>query len=422
MTKLDYFKYAIQNKHLTKFNWYTTVLGLPVNNQLDNEYLVIRDNMYYVKINNTEVKLEHDISEPIFTPNTELILTNEDIPNISGTITTTFGKAIVNYLLLYRNFNTKIPYMNGEISIGKVEDAILKLYTKDIILTSEYIAYISATSFLANLDSLVSVSATPKNILSAPGIDNYKKQVRIDMDKKYGKEWIKDKTRVKEYEDLLTTYDDEYLKDDPSKGKLMSGKVKDVARNKMHLMYGSESGFDRSGTSEAIISSLREGWSKEPKQLASMFNAARAGSYLRGFETQKGGVTAKVVLRATNSIKIHPEHDCGTKRGKKILVTEDNVKYMVGRYIMENGKQTALTEETVNSYIGKTITIRSVQYCIMDNNNICGVCCGQQLAGYENGISILMTDISGAILYISMAATHGQKLQTMKYDIRDNIK
>jgi len=420
MKKQEYLKYAIKKKLLDKLNWYYSVLTLQSGDFVENEFIKYENKKYHAMVEGSYVIID-DATTQLFDIKDKVVLTKSDLPNIKKSVVTDIGLVIVNYILLSNNFGSKIEYINGKMSVGSIEKIIVKMLNNDTISIKEYTGFVDSCSFLTNFSRLVSVSATTKNIVPPPGIKEYKKKALIEMDEEYGKDWDKDFTLVKKFEDKLTTFDSEWMKGDPSDGKLVSGKVKGAGRTKTFLMFGAEAGFDRSGKATTITSSLDEGWPEDSDKLASMFNSSRSGSFDRGSETQKGGVTAKVVLRATNSVKINPGVDCGSKIGKSILVNNINKQYIVDRYILINSNSMLLDESTVEKYVGKEIDIRSPQYCKLEKNNLCSICVGKKLERHKDGISLLMTDISATILAISLSAMHFKELSTVELKMDETL-
>jgi hypothetical protein len=252
------------------------------------------------------------------------------------------------------------------------------------------------------------------------GIEKYKKQVADELTKEYGEDWVRDRSKVVIFENKLKDFDTEYLKGDPSLGTFVSGGVKNGARVKMFLTFGAEVAFDKkSGDGKLVYNSLLEGYPKDPENLTNMFNTSRSGSYDRGANTQKGGSAAKEELRATASIKIN-DTDCGSKNGEFVKVESYNYKQIENRYLLVNGKSSLITD--AKQYIGKTIEIRSPQYCLEKGRPLCGVCSGESLRKYPNGVSIIMTDVSAILLATSMAAMHFKELKNIEFNIVDTIR
>ena len=178
----------------------------------------------------------------------------------------------------------------------------------------------------------------------------------------------------------------------------------------MYLNIGVSNTFN--GKDDAVENSLLEGWdSSDPETLATLFNDARSGSYYRGNGTKDGGVSAKILLRATSDINV-VDNDCGSKLGLKVVVTES----MVSRYILVAGKPLLLTKDNIGTYKGKVYRIRSPLYCSA-HRDFCATCTGEGLRGQEKGISLLSIDIAGKILDIALKAFHSRELSIVNADI-----
>jgi hypothetical protein len=211
-----------------------------------------------------------------------------------------------------------------------------------------------------------------------------------------------------------------WLGDDPALGKLLSGKSLG-ARKKMYLSFGVGMAFDPNSDTEYIDRSLYDGYPREPKKLAVMFNDSRLGSYSRGAETQKGGVVAKVTLRATNDIKVQ-QTDCNTNLYLEQPITEDNYKNFINRFMFDDkGNTVLITAENIKPLIGKTIKLRSPQYCKLEHH-FCVKCMTNALDKKENAIALMVADVAGALLNSSLKKMHKSgSVETMEVDIINNL-
>lgn len=423
MTNIEYFKHMLHQDHFLKLEWFYSVFAMAYDN---NKYTFIKDNKYYVNLfTTTEPEVITNVipNRPLLSINEGIIITKDDLENVTDTdvIKTTLGRVIINKILLVDNFGNKIPYINKTIKPTDIENIIAEnMHTKNIITVPEYIKFVDSASFLQGLSRITTISATEKSVVAPPGITKFKKEVVNEFNAKYGEDWSKDQTRIVEFESRLKAYDAEWLKGDPTDGKLTSGKVKNNARSKMFLTFGAEAGFDKKGENpNLIVESLGDGYPDDIDKLITMFNTSRAGSYDRGKETQKGGAVAKDILRATSSITII-DGDCGSTKGKSLTVTEDNYENIAGRNIFEGNK--IVTVDNPKAYIGKTILLRSPMYCISTGSNICSVCAGSVMSRYKTGIPFLVTDISGILLKSALKSMHGTTLSTVNVDITGIIK
>lgn len=419
MNKTEYLKYAITNRLYSKLKWFYLFFTLLKYDNIDeNEYIRLNNGIIEVNVNDEWVELK-DVkdNEAIYKFIDKITIDNTWIVNVNNEIDTTIGRLIANCILLTDNFNNKIQYINKPFTIKNAEDIIGPLLRTNVITIEEYLNFTYAVSFITGLSNITTMSATLKSVLPTPGLDKKKKELIKDFDNKYGKDWSKNRTRVQELIDELKKFDNEWIKDDPSYGKYMSGKVTNNSRPKMFISFGGEAGFDsKSGYVDFVANSLLEQYPDLPEQLAAMYNSSRSGSYDRGHETQKGGSAAKDIIRSTSGVKIIMG-DCGSNKGYKLLVTKNNHKSLFGRYLV-NGK---LIEDT-ESLIGTTITIRSPLYCLSNGDNYCKICAGEIAATTPTGVSLKLLSVSSALLKISLKAMHNTQVSLHKFNILENLK
>lgn len=418
LTIEQYIKIALERRLYRKLKWFYTLFA--IKETCDDEFLLIKDNKAFVKVGNELLEIPYKPLQPIIRFADVIKIGKDNISNLDKDIETTVGRILVNKLLLADVFGSIIPFKDSEIKISSLEGEIATLLSNKKIPVDQYLEWVDNAMFVTDLSRITTVSATEKNLLPPKGIKEFKAKTMKEFVEKYGEDWGRDRSKVVEFENILKAYDTEYLQGDPSLGILVSGKVKDGARTKMFLTFGSELAFDKkSGAGKIVVQSLLEGYPKDKENLVNMFNTSRSGSFDRGKETQKGGSAAKDILRATSSIKI-TNKDCGTQVTKLKVITKDNHGHISNRYIMEGTTPKLVTDST--AYIGKVVRLRSPQYCKEKNASICPICAGESLAKYPTGISIIMTDISAILLATSMAAMHFKALQTIDFDIVETIR
>ncbi len=419
MTKSEYINYALKKRLYRKLNWFYTLFVITIKPELS--YCKIEDGKFYVKIDNVFTVLDGvDGKTPALTMSDIVTISKENLDNLDKDITTQLGRILVNKIMLSDVFGNIIPFINKRIKVGDLEAIIAKELAADTITVDEYLKFINTCSYMHGLSRITTYSATERTMLPPKGITEFKKKLAKEMLVKYGEDWVKDRAKIVEFETALKAYDAEWLKDDPTMGKMTSGKASS-ARSKLYLTFGSEVGFDKkSGEAALVENSLLEGFPKDKQLLTNMFNTSRSGSYDRGKETQKGGSAAKDILRAVSSLTIK-DGDCGAVVGKTMLITKENANTLLNRYILLSNKQIELVTDP-EQYIGKVITRRSPQYCRSTGNSFCAVCAGKALANYKKGIAILVTDISSIMLATSMSAMHFKPIQTIEFNILDAIK
>ena len=418
---IDFLKYSIDNKYPLELKWILDVLTFIAETEYEDNYIIISNKQIYYKkfINNNteEILLRENYKEPLFNVKDELSIPKGFLPNLKKDITTTVGRLLMNYILLSNVFGDKIEYINDVFTIGDIESKyIIKLLSDkpqgNQISVEEYRKFIKMVNYINSFSKYLSIISTNKTILPAPNIDKIKKEIIEKYKKKYGEKGLRDPRVVKEIENELVKYDNEYLKDDPSVGKLLSGKTKNIARKRLYLMFGIGNAVIEDP--KPILTSLEEGWQKDPEDLTTLYNDARGGSYSRGAETQQGGVVAKNTLRATSDIKIL-KTDCGSKVYRKQLVTKDNINNLVGRYANINGKLTLLTQDILIKLTDKIIDLRSPMTC-KAAPNFCTICMGEGVRDYENGMSLMASGIGGDMLNESLKKMHGVELKVVELD------
>lgn len=432
MKKLDYLKLAITNKLYSRKLW--MIMAFSVTKENSDKYksepyfgrLVTEAWGYsYVNLNGELEKIEDSKpNEPLFAFHDKLLVDNTWLENISGSVETIIGNLLVNAIAIVPCFGTKIKYLTGEITIKKIEAMIApkladnpkdnEQRSNDLFYVDEYIKFSNSLQYISSFSQLSSYGATPKSLLPPTGIKEFKKQL---LEKYKGK--LHDPVELSKFEAELMNFDNEYLKDDPAYGKFLSGKITQTSRKKLYLTIGAEAGFSNSLDVVPVTNSLDEGWPDDPVQFTAMMNGLRSGSFSRGSETVKGGVAAKIILRAANNFKLINK-DCGSKLGIRRKYNKDNIQQLVGRYIVTTNNYILIKDiEEANKYIDKNIIVRSPMYCKLEGDNICRTCSGEGLFTIPEGIVISLTDISGTILAASLSAMHGKVLSTKHLDIEN---
>jgi hypothetical protein len=102
-------------------------------------------------------------------------------------VTTKLGNLLVNLICLVEAFGAKYPFITGKIKVSDIEDKLAKTLTDtpkdgetrrdDVFYVDEMLVFTKHLSFLEALSPLCVYAATPKNIVGAPGINEYKAQL-----------------------------------------------------------------------------------------------------------------------------------------------------------------------------------------------------------------------------------------------------
>jgi hypothetical protein len=433
MTKLEYLKLCILNKSYQHVSWFIHAFSvIRVNSDEVKKnpkylyaypepwgYIFIDKDTQSVKIDNTKT------GEPLFSFQDTIQVDSSWAKNIDSPTETTVGRLLWNVICVSDSFDGKLKFINEPPSIKKIEKVIaFKLKdtpvneterSREYFYVDEKLKFDNALTYTEQLATLCNRAATLKNITRPDNI----KEFRDKLIKQYGEENLNDPVTFTKFKAELSQYDKEYLKDDPTLGKLISGKLIS-GRDKLYLTTGAELGFKETVKQKPILTSLVDGWSKDPKTHTMTMNGIRSGSYSRGMETVNGGVTAKVILRAANNYTVI-DTDCGSKLGLSRIYTKDNVSKIINRYMITQSGQSVLidSKERAESYLGKVITMRTPAFCNMQGESICKVCAGLNLAQYATGLAIPLTEISARVLAASMKKMHGVKMATAKIGLEN---
>lgn len=356
---------------------------------------------------------------PIFAMNEVIDIDPTWIINLKEPVQTYIGSLFANQIMLVENFGSKIPYIPSGMTIRKIEDFVInnksdKEIDTEKITLKEYLNMAKSVEYLKTLSNLSVYSVTKKNITPPPGLKEFKAKL---LEEYQGQ--LEDPVKLAEFEKKLLDFAQLYIQDDPTWGKLVSGKVFKNGYRKMFLSSGAEGGLK--GDMVPITESLVEGVPLEPKKFAATVNGARSGSYYRGKDTVKGGVSAKIAIRALSSFSVK-EGDCGTLMGLPRLYTKHTISNLVGRQLagVSDGKVIENINEAGN-YLGKIVKIRSTMYCQYPGQTYCETCAGKRLSRFKDGLSIPATDMTSAILAASMAAMHKNTTTTVKLDLTTTL-
>jgi len=420
---VEYLGYAIKNEYPLHLKWMVDMFGIIANDEYEDEYVYKKKDNILVKQDDKIISLYDQPKSPLFNVKDIIKIPKDFLPNLDKDIETTVGRLIMNYLLLAYNFNHKIPYINRKFSVAEIEDIIAKKLTDDTtdpegIYIKEYIQFVDMVTYIKNFNKINSISATAKTLLPPPDIQKYREQLIAEYKKKYGPKALEKKNVIAEIEKKLEEYEKEYIKKDPAYGKLVTGKVSG-ARKKMYVSYGTGMEFTPSNRAKYVDKSLIEGWDKDPEKLTVMFNDSRLASYNRGKQTQDGGVVAKITLRAVNDIKIL-DTDCGTNVTEKVLVTKDNYKKLINRYMIIGNTTVEITEDNIKDYMNKYINLRTPMGCKLEHH-YCVRCSTSEMKNYENGLSLLVNEVAGAILNESLKAMHKSGIESTTLNIDDLV-
>lgn len=423
MTKFEYLKLCVQNRHILETaKWYFHIIGIPLPQtqelaqmepltpypQPDGMYVVMQDeasgNKVLTKLTDAQP------NQPVFHIRELIDVDHTWLPTISGSFQTKLGNLLINAVALYPSVKGKIPYMNDPINSVKVIEAkVAKLLKSDDEATdsdisiSEYEELFNRLWFFSEFASLFNVAATARMITAAPGTKELRQKL---LEENKGK--LSDPAVVANIAAQLDAHDKAYLKEDEVAQAGLSRK-ENTARKKLHQMYGETNDFTSKLGSDPITGSMDEGLDTDPKNLAKYINDLRYASYSRGDSTKLAGYTYKILQRSLSGLSIVDE-DCGTQRGFTRLITNANLKKTFGRYVKVSptDKQWTLIEDVqqAEKYLGKTLVFRSALYCKSEGSTRCYRCLGETFKGSAAAMTNLAASISSEFMTLFLKRMH----------------
>ena len=137
--------------------------------------------------------------------------------------------------------------------------------------------------------------------------------------------------------------------------------------------------------------------------------------------TQESGYLSKQLLAAMQQEVLDDfGSDCGSKGYLEVTIREKDRQKIMYRYTIEGSKLGQITPENFSSYVGKTVKLRSVQFCLGDK--MCNKCAGDMSYKLDNReIGLGTSKISNTLLRMGMKKFHTSNLSSKKIDVSDMI-
>lgn len=132
--------------------------------------------------------------------------------------------------------------------------------------------------------------------------------------------------------------------------------------------------------------------------------------------TQVSGALSKELTAAFQDITIGDTKDCGTELYLEFVLDKWIAKDILYRYIKDGSKLVLLTDQNINSYIGKKIKLRSIMFC--KSKKVCKTCAGQmyEKLGIKN-IGLTTTRVSSTLLNMNMKKFHDSTVSINPIDL-----
>jgi hypothetical protein len=365
-----------------------------------------------------------DPTKPLFHPHDSYTANPEFYANMTEPTFTTVGNAFENMVLLVACFEDRIPYMNDKINLNDLGKVVAKrLVGGEVPENPEkgldaplYILWLyklrDSVEFLSSFSQVFTISATRRSLTPPTGL----KEFNAGMQAKYAGR-LNDKVAIGEYTKECDEFDQAWLKDDPSNGKLISGKIRGIARMKKYYLLGADRTFPTVADTKVypVMQNLSDGLKLNKEEFVINVNSGRYASSARGTNTRFGGVALKLVGRALTSVLL-VKGDCGTKRGIKTRIYAEDAKQLVGSLHLVNGKWERLSQEYLNDSIGKWLIVRTPMYCLSPPLKYCEACASAAHSEEPNGAMLFGIEITSIFMMTFMAMLHPKPILTGNYD------
>lgn len=439
MDRLQYFRLGLRAGRWDDYLWVISLFSIRASRSYDpnkNEpYDLVMldsdpDSLYCVLEDTTKTMRVEGLSpkEPPFNVNDHIVLVPGDLENVVSSVTTTCGTAILNAMILVYPFGKKIPFIADRLDVKKLDKLVVSMWVDEpelygteqadpnAIYVQEYLKYSTALSNTAPFTQICAPAASPKTLTVSKRVITR----RDELIKEYGSQ-LYDPAVMAKIIDELARLDMSDFVGDVAEGFFLKEKSFFVSRMKMHIIYGLEYGFDKTGNDPALVlKSLAEGMdlSTFPAQV----DGLRAGSYDRGSQTALGGAAVKEIYRALQNTQIH-DGDCGSTMGRNTYIRSYNINQLVGRLGIDSktGEPKALTKELLELNIGKRLMIRSPMGCNHTQPNFCSTCLGKSYAMNPNGAPIIVAEPPSVMMNDMMKSMHGRVLKTVRYNFRESM-
>jgi len=373
---------------------------------------------FYTKLGDEEsetIRIDQS-AKPLFVSEDRITVNPGVIANITTKVKASPSELLCNHLLLVVNFGDRIGYLGKDLSLRNIDKIAWDLLVDDgakdappgSISVKEWLQYTDkAVPYLNEFSFIFSIAATETNVVPPPKIEAYKKKLLI----KYGTS-LQDPLTQTNFEGELESFAKEYLKDDPTYGILLKGKMW-TSYKKLHLTYGSATTFD--GLTEHVPEALSDGLKTDAASHADRMNNLRYGSFARAKNTAMGGVVPKYFLGAAGHYTL-VEKDCGSKGFSEIRITSDPLRWL-GSYAA--GSTKLIPESSLST--GKVIKVRDPSFCKSGKSTLCKYCVGDRIFNSDKSIGLLLSNLGAVVLKHSLKSFHVTTLSSKKVVLSDYL-
>ena len=332
-------------------------------------------------------------------------------------MTMTIGRFIANKFVFESGGYIKAIGINNCVwdkkRVSTIDDQVGHLYMEDIINRDQYDSYLDHRDTLGYwLNGMLAHTISPKMVKPLPEIEKKK----AELIKKYEKELAEhDIDVMTKISDELVAYAKEVLKDDPGMDLYVSGDL-DFNNNYKNNSIIKGSVFNQlSGEFDFIETSFMDG--AAIKDIPAHANSILASQFPASIATSKAGYMGKQLIALLQMMSVDYNNlDCGTKNTIPLTVTNYNKKFLDQTVFIERGTEKTLSTSNIDSYVGKTIQMRSPMSCV--GEKLCAKCASNlfKMLDAEN-VGLYVSQISHAALNLGLKAKHNSVVELHTLDV-----
>lgn len=319
---------------------------------------------------------------------------------------TTIGRFIFNKFIFEASASIAavgfIDAVVGKKMLGNIDNTMADLYMNDVITRKQINAYTDRRDTLGYwLNGMLSHSISEKMLKPLPAVEKRK----AELCKKYEKELeAHDVDTMNKIVDELVELAKKELKDDPGMDLYDSGDL-DFANNYRNNSIIKGAVINKiTGEFDFVSTSFMDGI--DVKDIPAHANSILASQYPASIATSEAGYTGKKLIALLQMMEVDYEiEDCGSKNPIPMTITKYNKSFCTNRYIVEGGQERIIDTDNIDSYVGKTVMMRSPMTCI--SNKLCAKCAGTlyKKLGIEHA-GLFATQLSHSALNLGLKAKH----------------
>lgn len=369
---------------------------------------------YITKLTSRDAESRLDFTDEIAIPEKHAEVGNAKM------IETTVGRYLFNVIVLGRELIEQMGFVNEPITkkvYSRLEERLGEYMIENKINTKQYGVYLDRLFWFAFTLSPITTPSISYDMLTP----NEKVIARRDeLLEKYSEQIEQgDISIVNEIEKELLELARAEIGDKAGSDLLDVGMKKpSMAQIKeMTIMRGAMPSSENDGSYKISRNNLAEGidWKEYPEYA----NLAINGSWQRARATAKGGYSAKQIAAAGQAIVIGPENsDCKTSRTLRVRVATRDEYYL--RYIVDGERLVLLDSDTIGSYIGKEVDMRSPMFCEYDDNKVCEACMGTFYRATEiEQPAATVARLGTNLMQIAMSQFHDSSVKTTQINDLD---